>query len=83
MRPFSRRNSSDGALRSSDSAWCQSSSKVWLKSVEHLAPVHAKKLLTYLRLCDLRLGLLINFGARVIKDGIKRVVDGLWSRELN
>jgi iron complex transport system substrate-binding protein len=50
---------------------------VELKSVERLAPVHAKKLLTYLRLCDLRLGLLINFGAPVIKDGIKRVVNGL------
>ena len=46
-----------------------------IKSVEQLAPVHAKQLLTYLKLMDLRLGLLINFGAPVIKDGIKRIVN--------
>lgn len=50
---------------------------VELKSVEQLSPVHAKQLLTYLRLTDLRLGLLINFGASLIKDGIKRVVNRL------
>ena len=50
---------------------------VELKSVERLAPVHAKQLLTYLRLTDKRLGLLVNFGAALIKDGIKRVVNGL------
>jgi GxxExxY protein len=50
---------------------------VELKSVERLAPVHAKQLLTYLRLMDKRLGLLVNFGAALIKDGIKRVVNGL------
>jgi iron complex transport system substrate-binding protein len=50
---------------------------VELKSVEHLAPVHSKQVLTYLRLLDFRLGLLINFGAPVIKDGIKRIVNGL------
>jgi GxxExxY protein len=50
---------------------------VELKSVERLAPVHAKQLLTYLRLMDKRLGLLVNFGAVLIKDGIKRVVNGL------
>lgn len=48
-----------------------------LKSVETLAPVHAKQLLTYLRLLDYRLGLLINFGAPVLKDGIKRIVNRL------
>ena len=48
-----------------------------LKSVERLAPVHAKQLLTYLRLMDKRLGLLVNFGSALIKDGIKRVVNGL------
>jgi GxxExxY protein len=48
-----------------------------LKSVEQLAPVHKKQLLTYLRLADKRLGLLINFGAVLIKDGIKRIVNGL------
>jgi GxxExxY protein len=48
---------------------------VELKSVEQLAPVHKKQLLTYLRLSDKRLGLLVNFGAAVIKDGIHRVVN--------
>lgn len=50
---------------------------VELKSVENTAPVHKKKLLTYLRLADKRLGLLINFGTALIKDGIERVVNGL------
>jgi GxxExxY protein len=50
---------------------------VELKSVETLAPVHKKQLLTYLRLADKRLGLLINFGANLIKDGIFRVANGL------
>ena len=46
-----------------------------LKSVEQFAPVHAKQLLTYLRLMHLPLGLLINFGAATFKDGVKRVVN--------
>jgi iron complex transport system substrate-binding protein len=50
---------------------------VELKSVEQLSPVHSKQLLTYLRLLDYRLGLLINFGAPVIKDGIRRIVNRL------
>ena len=50
---------------------------VELKSVEKLAPVHGKQLLTYLRLTGKRLGLLVNFGEGLIKDGIKRVVNGL------
>jgi GxxExxY protein len=50
---------------------------VELKSVEKTAPVHAKQLLTYLRLTDTRLGLLVNFGEALIKNGIKRVVNGL------
>ena len=50
---------------------------VELKSVERWAPVHAKQLLTYLRLTDRRLGLLVNFGEALIKDGIRRVVNGL------
>lgn len=50
---------------------------VELKSVERTAPVHYKQLLTYLKLADRRLGLLINFGAPLIKDGITRVVNGL------
>jgi GxxExxY protein len=48
-----------------------------LKSVETVANVHKKQLLTYLRLTDKKLGLLINFGAELIRDGISRVVNGL------
>ena len=48
-----------------------------IKSVEALAPVHKKQLETYLRLMDLRLGLLINFNVVLIKDGIHRVVNRL------
>ena len=50
---------------------------VEIKSVPELAPVHKKQLLTYLRLGEKRLGLLINFGAYLIKDGISRIVNGL------
>src|SRR5437764_2276861 len=50
---------------------------VEIKSVEAIAPVHRKQLLTYLRLADKRLGLLINFDVDLIKDGISRVVNGL------
>ena len=50
---------------------------VEIKSLEVLAPVHKKQLLTYLRLADKRLGLLINFGGALIKDGIRRVVNRL------
>ena len=50
---------------------------VELKSLEMVAPVHKKQLLTYLRLADKRLGLLINFGSELIKDGITRVVNNL------
>lgn len=50
---------------------------VELKSVDVLAPVHYKQLLTYLRLADKRLGLLINFNEALIKGGIHRIVNGL------
>ena len=50
---------------------------VEIKSVEKIAPVHKKQLLTYLRLADKRLGLLINLGASLIKDGIFRVANRL------
>jgi len=50
---------------------------VELKSVEEIALVHKKQLLTYLRLADKRLGLLINFGTARIRDGISRIVNGL------
>jgi len=48
---------------------------VELKSVEHLSRLHGKQLLTYLRLLDLRLGLLINFGVASAQEGIRRVVN--------
>lgn len=46
-----------------------------LKSVENLAPVHAKQILTYLRLLKMPLGLLINFGAATFKEGVRRIVN--------
>ncbi|MBI3793987.1 MAG: GxxExxY protein [Nitrospinae bacterium] len=48
---------------------------VELKSVETLAPVHGKQVLTYLRLLDLPLGLLVNFGSSTFKEGTKRIVN--------
>lgn len=48
---------------------------VELKSVEEWVPVFGKQVLTYLRLMDLRLGLLINFGSARLKDGIKRIAN--------
>ncbi len=48
---------------------------VELKSIESVAPVHKKQLLTYLRLADMQVGLLVNFGETLLKDGIHRVVN--------
>ncbi len=48
-----------------------------VKSIEALAPIHGKVLLTYLRLANKKLGLLINFNVELIKYGIKRVVNNL------
>ncbi|HEU5145401.1 MAG TPA: GxxExxY protein [Chryseosolibacter sp.] len=48
-----------------------------LKSVEDILPVHLKVLLTYLRLTDIKLGLLINFNEAYVKDGIRRMVNNL------
>ena len=45
-----------------------------LKSVEKLLPIHEAQLLTYMKLSDVRIGLLINFNVRLLKDGIKRMV---------
>jgi GxxExxY protein len=53
---------------------------VELKSVEKLQPVHKKQLLTYLRLANKELGLLINFGEALLKDGIHRIIN---SRKYN
>lgn len=50
---------------------------VEIKSVSEVAPVHKKQLLTYLRLADKRLGLLIDFNVALIRDGITRIVNGL------
>lgn len=50
---------------------------VEVKSVDELAKVHKKQLLTYLKLTGCKLGLVINFGSHLIKDGIARVVNGL------
>jgi len=48
---------------------------VELKSVERLSPLHGKQVLTYLRLLDMPLGLLINFGGETFKEGVKRIVN--------
>jgi iron complex transport system substrate-binding protein len=50
---------------------------VEIKSLEHLAPVHTKQLLTYLRLTNLQVGLLINFGGATLKEGLHRIVNHL------
>ena len=50
---------------------------VEIKSIEQLATVHHKQLLTYLRLTDIKLGLLINFNEALLKHGIKRIVNNL------
>ena len=52
---------------------------VELKFVEKLAPVHSKQLLTYLRLTNLPVGLLINFGSATLKEGLHRIVNKLLS----
>ncbi len=51
--------------------------KVELKSVDRIAEVHKKQLLTYLRLSGMKLGLLINFNEALIKNGITRIVNKL------
>jgi GxxExxY protein len=48
---------------------------VEVKSTERLAPVHSKQVLTYLRLLDLPLGLLMNFGGETFREGLKRVAN--------
>ena len=50
---------------------------VELKSVERLAPVHSKQVMTYLRVMHLPVGLLINFGDVTLKDGLRRIVNNL------
>lgn len=48
-----------------------------IKSVEALAPVHSKQVLTYMRLLNIKLGLLINFNEHLLRNGIKRIVNNL------
>jgi len=48
-----------------------------LKSIERITNAHKKQLLTYLRLTDMHLGFLLNFGEALMKDGITRTVNGL------
>lgn len=50
-----------------------------LKSTERYAPVHAKQVITYLRLMDLPLGFLMNFGAATFKDGVKRLANQYYA----
>ena len=47
-----------------------------LKSVEKVSPVHKKQFLTYLRLTNLKVGYLLNFGDVLMKDGIRRIING-------
>ena len=54
---------------------------VEIKSVETIAPVHGKQLLTYLRLMNLPLGLLLNFGAPTLKEGLRRVINSAALKE--
>lgn len=60
----------------------QRSVVVEVKSVENLPRVHQKQLITYLRLLDLRLGLLLNFGRPLMKDGIHRLINGWGDAEM-
>ena len=53
-----------------------------LKSIEQLSKVHHKQLFTYLKLKKLKLGYLLNFGAPLMKDGLKRMVNGLEDNNL-
>jgi GxxExxY protein len=54
---------------------------VELKSVECLTRLHAKQLLTKMRLANIKLGLLINFGEEHLKNGIKRIINGTLEAE--
>jgi GxxExxY protein len=54
---------------------------VELKAVETILPIHKAQLLTYLRLTDKKLGLILNFNVELMREGIHRVVNGLLSPE--
>lgn len=51
-----------------------------LKSVERLSPLHSKQVLTYLRLLNLPLGILMNFGGATFKEGVRRIANGDLAR---
>lgn len=55
---------------------------VEIKAVETMKPLFAKQTLTYLKLTDKKLGLLINFNVPVLKDGIERIINGVLERSL-
>lgn len=57
--------------------WIEREVILELKTVEKFEPIHTAQLLTYLKLTDNKLGLLINFNSTLIKHGIKRVVNNL------
>jgi GxxExxY protein len=46
-----------------------------IKSIKHLAPIHDAQLLAYLRISNMRVGLIINFHVRVLKNGLKRILN--------
>ena len=48
-----------------------------IKSIESIAPIHQKQVLTYLKLTDLKLGLLINFNEALLKDGVQRIANNI------
>jgi len=48
-----------------------------LKSIEKITPAHKKQLLTYLKLTDTKLGLILNFGAGIMREGIVRIINGI------
>ncbi len=48
-----------------------------LKAVDQIEPIHEAQLLTYLKLSNLKLGILINFNVPILRDGIKRIVNAL------
>jgi len=64
-----------GWLWSNDGSF-QWEGEVEFKAVEKIEPIHEAQLLTYLRLTNLWLGLLINFNVPILKDGIRRIVNG-------
>lgn len=57
--------------------WVERDVILELKTVQKFEPIHTAQLLTYLKLTDNKLGLLINFNSTLIKNGIKRVVNNL------